>query len=411
MKNLDALVILIAPNVSEQMGGEAIKALQIFREIKRIHPCTIQITHERCRSELSDRIRLLDVHYVRDTWLSLLLWRTKIFRMLLDPWFCRRAIQMAEQIAMDRGLVGDAVIIHQTEPNSPAMPRFVSHRHSNIFGPVNGNIYYPKIFRMNESLSATFRRIFHMKVQRFNRIFFHDLSRADAVLCAGGSRTRSSLEAAGCPPRIIFDSVDCGVSDNLLDRERAQHAGINLRFAHYGRLVFHKGTALAIESLTKTTHPICLDIIGSGPELETCKELVAGLGLQERVRFIDWFPSHQDLIDSLYQYRGVVLPSIEDANGIVVQEAMALGLPPVCLNWGGPQLLIQDGVSGYLIEPNTKTSIVTEIAAALDRLANEPDLAERLSTAAKTRAERWRWSKLAKSWLAMYEAVRSPLFQ
>jgi glycosyltransferase involved in cell wall biosynthesis len=63
------------------------------------------------------------------------------------------------------------------------------------------------------------------------------------------------------------------------------------------------------------------------------------LGLHGRVKSKDWFPSHQDLMNSLSKYRGVVLPSIEDANGIVAQEAMALGLPAICLDWGGPDLL------------------------------------------------------------------------
>src|SRR5216683_3199554 len=83
MNNQNLLVILIAPNVSEQMGGEAIKALQIFREIKKLHPRTIQITHERCRPELTDRLRLTDVYYVSDTWLSVSLWKSKIFRAFI----------------------------------------------------------------------------------------------------------------------------------------------------------------------------------------------------------------------------------------------------------------------------------------------------------------------------------------
>jgi glycosyltransferase involved in cell wall biosynthesis len=403
--NRDMLVILIAPNVSEQMGGEAIKALQIFREIKKLNPRTIQITHERCKAELSDRLVLENICYVNDDILSLSLWRSKVFRALLDPWFCIKALRLAERIAAEQGMTGKSVIVHQTEPNSPVMPRFISGRHSNFFGPVNGNIYYPECFRKNESFSTSMRRFFHMKIQFVNRFLFRDLVRADAVLCAGGARTRSSLEAAGCPSDIILDSVDCGVSDEILDKSRIHQTGVNLNFVHYGRLVFHKGTALAIESLAKTVLPICLDIIGRGPELDRCKKLVDQLGLQERVKFIDWFPSHEQLINKLSKYRGVVLPSIEDANGIVVQEAMALGLPTICLNWGGPQLLVQHNLSGYLIEPESKNLIISSMATHLDQLASDAQLAENFSLAAKSRAEEWRWSNVAASWLNMYGAV------
>jgi hypothetical protein len=85
MEDNQLLVILIAPNVSEQMGGEAIKALQIFREIKKLHPRTVQITHERCRAELIDRLALPDIYLVNDTSLSIAMWKSKIFRAFLDP--------------------------------------------------------------------------------------------------------------------------------------------------------------------------------------------------------------------------------------------------------------------------------------------------------------------------------------
>ena len=242
-------------------------------------------------------------------------------------------------------------------------------------------------------------------------MLFHGLTRADGVLCAGGTRTKQSLLAGGCPERIIFDSLDCGISDDILDRNRLRQSGINLKFVHFGRLVFHKGTALIIESLAKTKLPICLDIIGRGPELDRCKQLAEDLGAHNRVRFLDWFPSHNDLLNSFGQYRGALLPSLEDANGIVVQEFMALGMPTICLNWGGPQLLIQDQVSGFLIEPRSRDHVVLQMAELLDKLASDDLLAEMISVAARQRAEEWRWSRLAGSWVRMYQAVHNPLFQ
>src|SRR5262245_38505216 len=121
MLNKDTLIVLIAPNVTEQMGGEGIKALQIFQEIAKLHPNTIQITHERNRKELSDRLKLTGIYYVVDTKLSLFLWRSRVLSKLLDPWFCHKAVRMAEAIAKERGLTGSSVIIHQTEPNSPVI--------------------------------------------------------------------------------------------------------------------------------------------------------------------------------------------------------------------------------------------------------------------------------------------------
>jgi len=392
----DTLLILIAPNVSQQMGGEAIKALQIFQELTKLHPNTVQITHGRNRAEIQ-RLGLKNVEFVDDTTFGLMIYHSVVFRSLLDVLFSAQAVRLAEKIARERGC--ERAVIHQTEPNSPVVPRALSSRHANVFGPINGNIYYPPIFRHKETNWVRLRRVLHMPLQRLNRLRPGGLKRADQILVAGGERSSVSLRAAGCAPAIMRDSLDCGIPDRLLDRPRVTHAGTNLRFIHCGRLVFFKGTALIIESLAKTRQPICLDIVGRGPELEHCQQLVQQLGLEQRVRFLDW--STQDaLFESFRQYRGVVLPSIEDSNGIVIQEAMALGLPPICLDWGGPSLLISHGRSGLMVKPTSIDHITTGLAECMDKLAEDGALAESMSIAARECAQGWRWTNVAAEWLA-----------
>lgn len=400
------LLILIAPNVSEQMGGEAIKALQSFQELKKLHPDTLQITHSRNRAEVA-RLGLKDVFFVEDSALAIFLWRSVVFRMLVNVWFGVCAMRLAEQIASERGHPG-RVVIHQVEPNSPVVPRILSTRHTNVFGPINGNIYYPPIFRAHESLSAKLRRITHLPLQRLNRWRPGGLKRADQILVAGGERSLVSLRAAGCPETILQETLDCGIKDELLDRPRITHEGVNLRFIHVGRLVFFKGTHLVIKALAKTQHDVRLDIVGRGPQLETCRTLVQRLGLERRVRFLDWYASQDDFLKTLPDYRGMVLPSLEDSNGIVIQEAMAAGLPPVCLDWGGPALLIDHERSGFLIAPTSVEHITTGIAECLDRLAMDHELAESTSKAGRAAASEWRWSKLAASWLAGFPKPINP---
>jgi len=388
--------ILIAPNVSEQMGGEAAKALQIFRELQKASPDVVQITHARNRNEVDGRLKLKNVRFVDDTPVSLFLWRVKPLRLLLDPWFSWKAVRLAERLAAETP--AQESIVWQTEPNSPVAPRAMS-KHFNVLGPINGNIYYPAEFRDRESSLARVRRVTHMPLQRLQRVFRSTLRRADLILVAGGDRTKQSLLAAGCSDRRMLDVPDCGVDESLLERPRVAHAGRNPRFVHFGRLVFHKGTALIIRALTKTQPDIRLDIVGRGPELEPCKALVAELGLQERVRFLDWYPAREDLLASLSGYRGLVLPSLEDANGMVVQEGMALGLPPICLDWGGPQLLIEHGVSGYLVPTGTPDAIAAGLGKHMDALAADGEMADRMSIAARSQAQVWRWPTLTVDWM------------
>ncbi|MGH1487515.1 MAG: glycosyltransferase [Cellvibrionaceae bacterium] len=407
MDSDNTLIILAAPNVSEQMGGEAMKALNIFTECKKAYPNTIQITHERNKGELSDRLKLDNVYYIEDTWLDKLLAKSKLTGIFLNWIFSRNVVKKAEALAVELGKENSKdVIVWQTEPNSPVIPRTVSSIYKNCFGPINGNIYYPPIFQHHEKFVIKFRRLLHLPLQRVNRLFFKGITKADAILCAGGERTTSSLLAAGCPENIMIDSLDCGIKDELLQRERVVHSGNNYKFIHFGRLVFHKGTALIIRSLPKTKTPIVLDIVGQGPELEKCKLLAEELGVSDRVNFLGWYVDHADLIKSMNDYRGFVLPSMEDANGIVVQESMTLGLPAICLDWGGPQLLVDHGETGYLVEPVSVDHITTEIAQYMDTLAEDDALAERMSVRSVEKAQSWRWSPLIVEWV---EALKKQL--
>ncbi len=395
---------LVAPNVSAQMGGEAIKALQIFEEMNELIGDVTQITHIRNYREMSSHPLFGKMVFLEDDWVDLLLWRTVLLRVMMTPWFSYRAVRRAEELAAQIP-DGKKIIIHQTEPNSPVATRWTSSRFPNVFGPINGNIYYPKAFRKFESVGTKVRRLLHFPLQTLNRLFWRGIANAEVVLVAGGERTVRSLLVAGVRPNRMHQTLDCGIPDSLSGSNHLPSQHSLGRFIHFGRLVFHKGTSLAIQAVAKSNAEITLDIVGRGPELERCKALATELGLAERVRFLDWYENRDDLVASFKDYCGVILPSIEDANGIVVQEAMAVGLVPVCLDWGGPQLLIEHGKSGFLVAPNTLEDIPANIGLCLNRLASDAGLVAEMSANARARASTWRWSTLAREWLGVYAAL------
>jgi len=397
----DQLIILVAPNVAEHMGGESVKARQIFQYYKKIHFNTMMITHERNQVAVKHWNEYKDIHFIKDSWLMLMLWKLTRSSHINNYFFLKHAVVLAEKIAKSLGLFGHSVIIHQIGPNSPVLPRFISQHHMNVFGPMNGNVYYPTSFRHKETIYEFCRRVLHCPLQKIHALFFKGLSHANTIFVAGGKRTVQSLIQAGCKPAILKKTIDCGVDDGLLDRMRVLHKGINVNFIHVGRLVKFKGTDLIIKSLVKTTLPITLDIIGDGPESERCKRLVSKLGLAHRVNFIKW-QRQAEVFNQFHQYRGLVLPSIGESNGIVVQEAMAMGLPAICIDWGGPQLLIDHALNGYLIKPISEEAVVIQMAEYLDLLASNDLLADKFSMAARIKASEWRWSKVAKEWLTYY---------
>lgn len=404
MEKPDFSVYLVAPNISTQMGGEAMKALQIFEELHAQLGDVIQITHARNEEELKTHRLRSRIEFLRDDLVDKIMWRSVIFRWLMVTRFSYRAVKHAERLAAASGRLHLA-IIHQTEPNSPVAFRWTSSKTKNVFGPINGNIYYPKCFRKFERIPARIRRLLHNPAQYLNRHYRSGIRNADLILAAGGERTITSLLAAGVRRERILETLDCGLRDEFLNSELSKEPKSVGRFIHFGRLEFHKGTSLAIQAIAIAAPSVSLDIVGKGPELERCKSLASRLNLGERVRFLDWYESRDELIASLRNYQGMVLPSMEDANGMVVQEAMAAGLVPVCLDWGGPQLLIEHEVSGYLVRPEAPGQVVKDIAFVLERLHDEPILAKRMSANARVRAAQWRWSHIVRDWHDQYNSL------
>jgi glycosyltransferase involved in cell wall biosynthesis len=68
-----------------------------------------------------------------------------------------------------------------------------------------------------------------------------------------------------------------------------------------------------------------------------------------------------------------------------VLEAMAMGLPVIATKWGGPADYL-DEKTGILIEPTGRESFINEIAEAMIKLAQSPELRHQLGQAARTRA-------------------------
>ncbi len=396
-------VILIAPNVSEQMGGESIKALQIYQSLTakgvRVH----QITHSRVRDELARIHPEMPVSFVEENPTDGFLWKSKVLRGLTAPYFMKRAAQIAQKLVDEH----PGAVVHYTSPVSPVLPLAPIRGARVIVGPLNGNIHHPPAFQSRESVSERLRRALLNPSQQFHRAFFSGKQKADVLLVAGGERTYESLRIAGCRPEQFRDSLDSGILDKLRHDPLIEHQGPNFRFVHNGRLVPHKGTDLAIKAVARTVNPVELDIIGRGPTLEGLKRLTAELKLGDRVHFVDWFKSHEEMHQAIRKYRGFVFPSLAEANGIVVQEAMMVGLPVICADWGGPSLLVSPE-TGIAIPPTSEESLIQGLAEAMDRLGADGELASRMARAGRQVAidRGFSWADLIEHWIAIYQEPR-----
>ena len=142
-----------------------------------------------------------------------------------------------------------------------------------------------------------------------------------------------------------------------------------------GRLHPDKGFELLLEAIAET-RGIELQIAGEGPSRSSLERLAARLGIADRVRFLGW---RSDVPALMAQADLLVCPSLREPLGNVVIEAWAAGLPVVATASDGPAALIEDGESGLLVPlPGQPGGGAAALARAIERLGNDPALAERL---------------------------------
>lgn len=164
--------------------------------------------------------------------------------------------------------------------------------------------------------------------------------------------------------------------------------------------VFLKGAKRLL--LQKPSNPpVFFLLAGEGPKeyVDELKRLAESLGISDWVRFLDYQEDLGRLYDAI---DCVVLCSKAEPFGNVLLEGMCLKKPLIATRRGGPSEIIEDGITGFLFEPDDDAGL----AQAMNRLLVEPGLAQRFGEAGFIRyRERFRMEECAKAYLKAYEGL------
>ena len=138
------------------------------------------------------------------------------------------------------------------------------------------------------------------------------------------------------------------------------------------------------------------------PRPDRVRGLVDDLGLADRVRFVEPQPHHA--LSSWYRSADVVVvPSRSESFGLVALEAAACGVPVVAAAVGGLRTLVRDGDTGFLVEGRDPAAV----AARVDELFADPDLAAGMGRAAAADAARFSWAGTAGRLRRLYSDLSS----
>ena len=236
----------------------------------------------------------------------------------------------------------------------------------------------------------------------------------DATVLLAESSFAETLVDALVGRRAAVERITCGVEIGRFGKGTAVvPEGLKSgspTIVSVGRLIARKGQRTlvkAMPAILRRHSRAQLLIVGGGPDLPKLRRLSEELGVSGSVTLTG--PRPWDEIPGYYCAGNVfALPTAPKFLGteteglpLVFVEAAATGIPLVGGKAGGVHDAVRDGETGYVVDGES----VTETAAALLRILNDPSLAARLGSAARRMAEKeFDWDHVASNYRQTLES-------
>jgi len=191
---------------------------------------------------------------------------------------------------------------------------------------------------------------------------------------------------------------------NFIELQQFHELTNNYNLLFVGRLEKIKGVEFLIQAITfiiKVFPQTTLTIIGDGRNKTDLFNLTKKLQLEKYIQFRGWV-EHKDLNTFYEKADIVVIPSVVPENfPTVCNEAMSAGRPVIGTNVGGIPEIIDDGVNGYLVEPENPEQIAENVI----KLFSEEKLLKELGRNARKKAEEFSIEKHVANLEKVYEEV------
>lgn len=306
---------------------------------------------------------------------------------------------------------GEFDLVHRILPLSPTTPSPLARRLKKIgvpfvLGPLNGGVPWPAGFahlqREERDRGGMLRPLYRMLPG------IH-ATRRDATAILTGARS-TAVEI----PEAMRDKC-FPLPENAIDPARfaiephPARAGGPLRAAFVGRLIALKGVDMLIEAALPFVKDgtLELDIIGDGPARGSLEERIRTAGIDPATMLPGWV-EHQALSERLRKADLFVFPSVREFGGGAVLEAMALGIPPVVLNHGGPPELVPPG-TGIILPMEDRADIVRRLGDLFRTYVADPTPLAAMGRAAQDHIRtHLTWPAKARQIVQVYRWVLDP---
>jgi len=192
----------------------------------------------------------------------------------------------------------------------------------------------------------------------------------------------------------LFFIPENGIPEKDIVEDRRYDDMPPIRVCFLGRLVPYKNCSIVIQSAAALIKEkkIRLDIVGDGWDRSNLEALIRDLGLDKDVTFHGWLP-HPDAMLILAQSHIMAFPSVKEFGGGVVLEAMARGVVPIVVRYGGPSDLVEEEC-GVVLALKNEPDTIRDLERVFEELAKDPDRIRQLGEAARVKAgSTYTWEK------------------
>jgi glycosyltransferase involved in cell wall biosynthesis len=354
------------------------------------------------RPALRQRVRF---HYVAR-------WRFRDLERLWPPSYYwsykrwqRKACRLARRLHAEVGFD----VVHQLTMMGFREPGYLWQLDAPfVWGPVGGLGLLP--WRFLPSLGPA-GALFHVGRNLVNVLQRKLLARPkEAARRTGGKLIAGTRETARAVEQFLHQRSHVVCEIGPPDREpqpiNNRWAIEPLRLVWSGLHVSRKGLPLllrAVSRLSRRVH-VQLDILGHGPQTAAWKRLARRLSVHDRCQWHGWLPREQAL-DVTRNGHAFVITSLFDLTSTVLIEALALGLPVICLDHCGFADVVTPEC-GIKVPVRRPRQVIRDLAAAIAHLWHDEQGRQQLAEGSLRQVAAFSWEKKGEAVNALYaEAV------
>lgn len=320
-------------------------------------------------------------------------------------WFYRQWQQRAYQKAVELDAVEHFDLIHQLNMVGYREPGYLwKIDRPMVWGPIGGFNITPWCMLPSMGLRGCVfylcRNLINLRQMHMMRRVRLAMSHATRLIAATRNESVTIKQLYHRDSDIIPEVGYYGGAEDFAPHGRTGR----LKIAWSGQFTPGKSLNLLIEACLQTKFQVELHILGDGDKRKQWKKMAERL-TDTPVHWYGWVERSRGM-EIMRGCDVFCITSLSDLTSTVLLEALSFGLPVIALDHCGFSNVITDEC-GIKIPIHSKSQVVRDIAAAIDRIASDEDMRQCMSTAANRRAQQYSWEAKGHQIDRIYkEAVR-----